>query len=415
MPEIRATYLIETAYPLAEAAAIMAGEQSSGTFVKTPGETEQLKREYAAKVVSVEELGDVPSPSLGGSATPAGGPARYRRGRVELVWPLHNTGVDLQCLISTVAGGLFELKCFSGIKLIDIEVPQAFAERYGGPKFGVQGTRDLCGVQGRPIIGTIIKPSVGLSPKATATQVKDLIEAGLDFIKDDELMLDPPYSPFKNRVAEVMKVVNDYAQATGRKPMVAFHLSGSVDDMKRRHDIVLDHGGTCIMVSLNSVGYTGIHEIYRHTQLPIHGHRNGWGALSRCEALGWDFRAYSKLCRMAGVDHIHVNGLRNKFAESDESVIRSIRACHSPFLGAGPVMPVVGSGQWAGQAVDTYKAVDSVDLMYVCGGGIVGHPLGPAAGVQSITEAWEAALAGESLADYAKTHPSLKAALDFFG
>ena len=416
MSQIRATYLIETAYPLEQAAEIMAGEQSSGTFLKIPGETDELKAKYAAKVVSVEKVCDVDQPTLSGSGLPkdASSSTGYQRAMVTLSWPVDNVGIDLQCLISTVAGNLFELKAFSGLRLVDIDLPAEFAERYPGPKFGIEGTREMAGVEGRPIVGTIIKPSVGLSVEQTADQVKELIEAGLDFVKDDELMIDPPYSPFEVRVEAVMGVVNDYAQKTGRKPMVAFHLSGSVDDMKRRHDCVLEHGGTCIMVSLNAVGHTGVHEIYKHTQLPIHGHRNGWGAMTRCDVLGWDYRAYLKLWRLAGVDQIHVNGLRNKFTESDESVVRSIKACHSLFLGKAGVMPVVSSGQWAGQAVDTYRAVGSTDLMYVCGGGIVGHPQGMKAGVESIIEAWEAALAGKTLQEYAASHPSLKAALEFF-
>jgi ribulose-bisphosphate carboxylase large chain len=78
-------------------------------------------------------------------------------------------------------------------------------------------------------------------------------------------------------------------------------------------------------------------------------------------------------------------------------------------------MPVISSGQWAGQAVDTYKAIRSTDVMYVCGGGIVAHPGGIAAGVKSIIQGWEAALKEQSLEDYAKNHTELKQALEYYG
>jgi len=410
---LKATYLIETAFALEKAAEIMAGEQSSGTFVKTPGETEELKEKHAAYVESIEELGEVGKPTIPGAKKVDGAP--IKRAKVQLSWPYENMGSNLSNLWATVAGNLFELNPFSGLKLLDLEIPEAFTQKYRGPKFGIKGTRELAGVFERPIIGTIIKPSVGLTPEATAQQVQSLIESGLDFIKDDELMGDSPHSPFEKRVDAVMKVINDYADRTGKQPMFAFNLSGDIDDMLRRHDYLLKHGGTCVMASVNWVGISGMVALSQHTQLPIHGHRNGWGIFSRSEALGMEFTAYQKIWRMAGVDHLHVNGIRNKFCESDASVIKSINGCLTPMFGGYTVMPVVSSGQWAGQTVDTFEAVKSVDLMYLCGGGIVGHPSGIEAGVKSIIQGWEAAMQGKSLEEYANDHSELKEALNFFG
>ncbi len=413
--DVKATYLIETAHDPRRAAEVMAGEQSSGTFVPTPGETEELRRRFAAHVEAVEVLDEVTTPILSGSRPPAGMDRPvYRRARVTLSWNFDNMGANLPILMSTLAGNLYELSPFSGLKLLDFEVPARFAENYPGPRFGVAGTREQSGVYGRPIIGTIIKPSVGMTPAATAEQVQTLIEAGLDFIKDDELMGDPPHSPFERRVDAVMDVLNRYADRTGRKPMYAFNLSGEVDDMLRRHDYVLQRGGTCVMANLNWVGISGVTRLARHTQLPIHGHRNGWGALNRCDVLGMEFPAYQKIWRLAGVDHLHTNGIRNKFCESDASVIRAARACLTPFLAGELLMPVLSSGQWADQALDTYRAVGSVDLMYLCGGGITAHPGGMAAGVRSIALAWEGAVRGRSIEEMAPEHPELRQAIEFY-
>ena len=112
---------------------------------------------------------------------------------------------------------------------------------------------------------------------------------------------------------------------------------------------------------------------------------------------------------------MHVNGLRNKFCETDASVLASIQSLLKPMYGGYKAMPVLSSGQWAGQAVDTYKAIKTTDVMYVCGGGIVGHPSGIEAGVKSIIQAWEAALTGKSLEQMALQHPELKTALEFYG
>jgi ribulose-bisphosphate carboxylase large chain len=173
------------------------------------------------------------------------------------------------------------------------------------------------------------------------------------------------------------------------------------------------------MVSMNSIGLPAMKILRAHSQLVIHGHRNGWGMLGRSPAAGMSFIAFQKLWRLAGIDHTHINGLRNKFCESDESVIASARACLSPMFpppsDGCEIMPVFSSGQSARQVPDTFAALGSTDLIYACGGGIMGHPLGVAAGVRSLQQAWEAAISGIPLAVYGAAHPELASALATFG
>jgi ribulose-bisphosphate carboxylase large chain len=416
---IFAQYHIETAFPLAKAAETMAGEQSTGTFLRVPGETGELRELYAAQVESIEETEPVSQPTLPGSGTPPNWDGIRRTALVTLSWPLHNIGPSLPNLLATVAGNLSELKAFSGLKLLDIMLPPAFLDRYQGPQFGVQGTRALTGVEGRPLIGTIIKPSIGMSPEDTAAQVKALAEANIDFIKDDELQTDGPHCTFEARVTAVQRVLNQHHDRTGKRVMYAANITGEIDQMLRRHDHVLRNQGCCIMVSMNSIGLPAMKVVRAHSQLVLHAHRNGWGMLGRSPAAGMSFVAFQKLWRLAGIDHTHVNGLRNKFCESDESVISSARACLTPMFPAPypgcKVMPVFSSGQSARQAPDTYKAINTTDLIYACGGGILGHPMGVAAGVRSLQQAWEAAVENIPLATYATTHTELKAALATFG
>ena len=419
MERIQARYWIETAFPLQDAAEIMAGEQSTGTFIRVPGETNELRERFAARVEQIRELGTAERPSLPGSGMPKNSSDKVRRtAEVTLSWPLENPGPSLPNLLATVAGNLFELKPFSGLKLLDISLPPAFLDRYQGPQFGVAGTRRLTGVNGRPLIGTIIKPSIGMSPEATAAQVRTLAEAGIDFIKDDELQSDGPHCPFEQRATAVLRVLRDYADRTGKQVMYAVNLTGDIDQMLHRHDHLLANGGICIMVSMNSIGLPALKVLRAHSQLCIHGHRNGWGMLGRSPAIGMSFVAFQKFWRVAGIDHTHVNGLSNKFCESDESVIESARACltpmfPSPFPGC-EIMPVFSSGQSARQAAGTYRALGSTDLIFAAGGGILGHPQGPAAGVRSLQQAWEAAIEGVPVTEFAAAHPELHAALEAF-
>lgn len=415
--EILATYLIETALPIEQAAETIAGEQSSGTFLAVPGETEELKARARAKVLSIEPLNEVDTPSLPGARTPRGqsGKVGYRQARVQIAFPLDNIGCNLPTLLATLCGNLYELSEHSGCKLLDVELPQQFAERYPGPQFGVEGTRRLTGVQQRPIIGTIIKPSVGLSPQQTADLVRELGEAGIDFVKDDELMANPPHSPLKERVRCVMWEINRLADATGRKIMYAVNITDELDEMRRHHDFVVQSGGTCVMVSLNHVGLTGVSALRATCQLPIHGHRNGWGMLTRHPLLGIDFPAYQKFWRAVGVDHLHVNGLQNKFWESDDSVVRSIEALKKPLWDGYWTMPVISSGQWGGQAPETYQRAGTQDVLYVAGGGIMAHPLGPAGGLRAIQQAWQAAVNGRSLEEMSLEHEELRLSMEKFG
>jgi ribulose-bisphosphate carboxylase large chain len=412
---IEADYLLETPADPRRVAELMAGEQSSGTFVAIPGETAELKARVAAQVTRLEVLDEVASsaslPSAHLSLEPD---TRFQRARVTLSWPLDTLGPSLPNLLATVAGNLFELKPVTGLRLLDIRLPHEFGTAYPGPRFGIAGTRRLAGVEGRPLIGTIIKPSVGLGPEETASLVDELCRAGIDFIKDDELQSDGPACPFDRRVEAVMRVINDHAQRTGRKVMHAFNLTGDLDQMRRRHDTLLRHGATCMMASLNSVGLVGMIELARFGQLPIHAHRNGWGYLSRHPLLGWSYIAWQKIWRLAGADHMHVNGIGNKFAESDESCVASARACLMPMFDDKPctVMPVFSSAQSPRQAPATYQAINSTDLIVTAGGGIMAHPLGTAAGVAAMREAWEAALAGVPLAEFALKRPNLQRALE---
>jgi ribulose-bisphosphate carboxylase large chain len=425
---IVATYLIETAHPLEKAAEIMAGEQSTGTFIRVPGETEEMRERHGARIEALTPLETFDTPSLPHATVPrakgnghGAGTPRYQRARVVLSFPLANMGPSLPNLLATVMGNLFELREFSGLRLIDLELPPAFADVYLGPQFGIAGTRRLAGVTGRPLIGTIVKPSVGMGPEATAALAQKLAEAGLDFIKDDELQANGPHCPFDARVDAVMRVLNAHADRTGKKVMYAFNITDELDEMRRHHDKVLASGGTCVMVSMNSIGLPAAHVVRKHSAMPIHGHRNGWGMFTRSPLLGIEYVAFQKLWRLVGMDHLHCNGLRNKFWEPDESVLASARACVTPlFAGLPPgradyvAMPVLSSAQWAGQAPETFARLRSTDLLYVCGGGIIGHPGGIAAGVASVVQAWEAATSGAPLEEHARRHPELRQALDHY-
>lgn len=217
MERITAKYYIETPYAVEKAVQVLAGEQSSGTFVAVPGETEELKQRFAARVENIEPLESVTQPAIPGAVAQQG---LYHRANIEVSWSVENFGYNLPVLVSTLQGNLYELTQFTGLKLMDIDLPPSYSDHFVGPRFGINGSRKSTNVTGRPLIGTIIKPSIGMTPEQTAALAKTLAEAGIDFIKDDELLSSAANSKFEDRVDAIMRVVNNHADKNRQKSNV---------------------------------------------------------------------------------------------------------------------------------------------------------------------------------------------------
>lgn len=414
MNRITATYEIESPVGIAKAAEVMAGEQSTGTFGKIALETDELRARCAAQIdeATVKSVGH--SPSL---------PSRfsgndYERGLVKISWPLDNLGTSLPNLLSTIAGNLFELAELSAIRMTDIGLPKIFADTNPGPAFGAAGTRTVLGAHEGLVIGTIIKPCVGLSPTETAGLVQNLAAAGIDFIKDDELQANGPHCPFSERIDAVMRVLDTHADRTGKRVMYAFNITDEIDQMKRNLDLLDAHGATCAMVCMNSVGLSGLRAVRDHGNHIIHGHRAGWGIYSRSPDIGISFPALQKLWRLAGADHLHVNGLDSKFTEPNAVVAESAKSVQSPvFYDGGPAhlaMPVFSSAQTIWQIEPAKALLGNDDFIFCAGGGIMSHPGGPGAGVVALRQAADAAREGKTLEEYAVKNSELRAALDVY-
>lgn len=413
---VRVSYLIETPGDPEALAAKIASDQSTGTFVALPGETPDLKARAAARVVGIRELEGAGAPSTPQGDVPAD--AVFRRAVATVEFPIDAVGTDLAALMTIAIGGVYSIKGFSGIRVVGLELPHVFDGVYPGPQFGIGGSRRLTGVEGRPIVGTIVKPALGLPPEETARLIGELAEAGVDFVKDDEKLASPPYSSLEARVRKVMPIVLDHEQRTGKKVMVAFGISDTdPDEMLRKHDVVAEAGGNAAVVNINSVGLGAFLFLRKRSRLVLHAHRNGWDILTRHPGLGMDFSVYQQFWRLVGVDQFQINGIGAKYWEPDDSFVRSFGDVSRPIFGDGDrPLPVVCSGQWGGQAPETWRRTGkTLDLMYLCGGGVVAHPSGPAAGVRAVRQAWEAAAAEIPLETYAQTHPELAQSLAKFG
>ena len=389
---VRCTYYLESDIEPARAAAILAGEQSSGTFVSVPGESPELHERHGAQVVDVQHLGRR-LPSLPSRTQPD----KVQAARVVIEWPMENIGTDLATLHTTIAGNLFELQELFACRVVDLQLPADFIAAHAGPAFGIAGTRHLISDITGVMVGTIVKPNVGLSEEQFRSVVRELSRASIDLIKDDELMTDPGYLPLHRRVAVATEEIRAAEQVTGHCTMYAFNITGDLAGLRRRHDLVVEAGGRCVMLNVPVMGIPALAWLREFADVPIHGHRAGLAGSMRSPALGMSYQVWQQLARLAGADHLHVSGLGSKFYETDEEVTDNVQSLLQP-LGdtLGPV-PTLSSGQNVTTAAPTYAAVGSTDLLMLAGGGVAAHPDGPPAGVESLRQAWSAAIDGVPL------------------
>ena len=411
---LKASFLIESAVEVERAAALLAGEQSCGTFIRIAGETDELRERHGAEVINIERLGRV-TPSLPSRHTPD----TVERARIEVEFPLETVGSDLATILTVVAGNLFELGDLYACRLENLDLPEALIASHPGPAFGLEGTRQLLGSKGA-MIGTIIKPNVGLEPESFRTIVRNLTEAGIDLIKDDELMTDPAYLPLAERVRIAGEEIDRAAQKTGKRTLYAANISGDLAGLRQRHDLAVEAGTGCVMLSIPVMGIPALAWLRSFASVPIHGHRAGLAACMRHPGLGISYAAWQKLARLAGADHLHVSGLGSKFYETDAEVTHNIHALQAPLGDTLNPVPTLSSAQTVYSPAMTVSAVGNDDVLMLAGGGIIGHPEGPAAGVESLRHAWEAAVAQEPLSKAAERlsrqhKPALAHALDTFG
>jgi ribulose-bisphosphate carboxylase large chain len=374
---------------------------------------ERLAEMHGAKVIGITPLPGRYAQKLPARAIP--GKKRIKAAYITIAYPHINFGPKIPNLLSTIAGELFEMNSFTAAKIMDVEFPDSFQKHFAGPRFGIEGCRDILRVYDRPIIGAIIKPCVGLSAGRLAELAEEGFRGGLDFIKDDELLGDTSYNSIKDRVQKVALAMKRAEEFTGEKKMYAFNITDRLDRIRELHDIVVEGGGNCVMINVAAVGIEAMRELAEYARVPIHCHRTFAAVWARSPFIGISFPALTKIFRLCGADQIHCGAVQGKLYESDDEVLSNMRVCMSADIAMKPALPVSSGGQWAGTAPVNFQKIGHCDFIHLSGAGTYTHPDGPAAGAASIRQAWDAVLGGVPLNEHAKGHWELSRALEFFG
>nr|VDD88829.1 RuBisCO long chain, Form III-b [uncultured archaeon] len=314
-------------------------------------------------------------------------------------------------ILSSVAGNVFGLEDIRNLRLEDITFPRELAGSFKGPRHGIEGVREITRTRGRPLVGTIIKPKLGLNTRDHAQVAYEAWSGGCDVVKDDENLSSQRFNPFEDRVVETLEAADRAESETGERKVYLVNVTAELEEMRRRAQYVEDHGGRCMMIDILTTGWSSLQTMrdagYR---LILHAHRAGHAAFTRSPVHGINMVVLARVARLIGVDQLHVGTAVGKMSETEEEVRANIAACKEPMHGVKPVLPVASGGLHAGM-VPRLVEIFGVDAVIQAGGGIHGHPDGTAKGATAMRQAVDAVLGGYTLEEYAEEHKELAQAL----
>lgn len=322
-------------------------------------------------------------------------------------------GGNMPQILSSIAGNVFNMKEVKTLRLEDVKWPDKIVKSFKGPRFGIKGIRKIVGVKTRPLVGTIVKPKLGLNEVQHAKVAYEAWKGGIDIVKDDENLTSQTFNRFEKRVVETLKHRNIAEKITGEKKIYMPNVTAETNEMIRRAKFVKKNGGRYVIVDILTVGWSGVQTLRNaNLGLVIHAHRAMHGALTRNKDHGISMKVIGDIARMVGVDQLHIGTAVGKMEESKEEVIEIKNSITSGKMKS--VFPVCSGGLHPEHVEQLVKMLGK-DIIIQAGGGVHWNPRGTMYGAMGLRQAIEATMDGISLREYAKTHLELKEALDKFG
>ena len=377
--------------------------QSSGAWVDLAGETNLIRQRHAGRVLRTTEI---PDDEL--DATPGEG---ARVWRIEIAYPTHNMGDQIPLLLATVYG---ECASWPDLKLIDLQLPEAFVSAFRGPALGLAGIRELVDARDRPLLVTIMKPAIGLTPSESAAVFYQAAIGGSDAVKDDEKVVSQPWSTFLDRVRQHGRAATAAFEETGHRTLYFVNITDRPDRLLANAHAAIEAGASALLVNAWPVGVASLSMLADDPTIdvPIMAHLAFAGAVSGSPWSGiGPHLALGTLPRLAGADAAVYPSHLGTLPFSRDDALRVSGALTDPWFATRAALPLAGGGLHAGM-VPRLVADLGIDWGLAAGGGVHGHPMGTAAGARSIRQAFDAALRGESLTESRKANPELAAALE---
>ena len=366
---IIATYDVESKTTLQEAAwAIAVGQSVGNPNVRNEWETDALFEKHCCKII--DNGPHVSDPHWCGPDKP-----------IRIAFPLANINLQqdgVSQLLCQLMGGQMDIDIITKCVLTNIQFPPGFC--WEKPRYGIDGIREYVGSDGKPLLGGIIKPKTGLSPKHLTEMVLQLARGGVDFIKEDEIMANPSFCPLEERVPMVMKALKEFEQETGKRVIYAVCINGDTDVILERAEMVARLGANAIHINFWSG--LGTYRAVRALDLPLFlfYQKSGDKVISTGKfSIDWSVMCH--LAALSGIDFIHAGMWGGYLDQSEAELCRIFDVLYQH-----DVLPSLSCGMHPG-LVQAIRERFGNDWMANCGGAIHGHPEGTVAGAQAMRSA----------------------------
>jgi 2,3-diketo-5-methylthiopentyl-1-phosphate enolase len=389
--------------PVPQLAPALAIEQSTGTWVAVPGETEEVRRNHIAKVIGVYEVPDYEW-SLPKEV-------EFRDYVIQLAYPVVNFGSQIPMLLTTVVGNI---SMAGRLKVLDIRFPEDYVAGFQGPRFGIKGIREILGVKDRPLLNNMIKPCTGYSPEVGVNLFRAAAMGGCDIIKDDELIANASFNAIKDRVKLYMQAEKQKFEETGEHTLYTVNVTDEIPQVFENAHRAVELGVNAIMVNYLATGFTVLRALAEDPKInvPILGHMDVAGALYESEWHGLSSHlVLGKLPRLAGADIVVFPAPYGKGPVLPEKFQRVAMNLSFPLYHLKPTFPMASGGITPKMVPAVMKDLGT-DIVIGSGGGIHAHPQGPVAGAKAFRQAIQATMQGRPLEEAAEEFPELKAALE---
>jgi ribulose-bisphosphate carboxylase large chain len=360
-----ATYEMASSVNLREAAWNLAIGQSVGNpNVRNEWETDALFENHSCLIVGDEDLLKTQT-----------------EGTVKIAFPVVNTDWEtdgISHLLCQLMGGHVDIDIITKCRLIKLELPKTVTSHFLGPKFGLSGFRQFTGQYDKPLLGGIVKPKIGVTPEVLLEMVKQMVDGGVDFIKEDEIMSNPACAPLERRV----EIIANYMAKQSRKVVICHTINCDphivMDRVKRVHEL----GGNG--VHINVFSGLGVYNSIRKLDLPLflHFQKSGdkvFTDASHRFSISWPVMC--QLATMMGVDTIQTGMVGGYSNDDPAELAESIRVLRN-----GNTTPVLSCGMHPG-LVDYVTGQVGQDYMANVGGAIHGHPGGTISGARAMRQA----------------------------
>jgi ribulose-bisphosphate carboxylase large chain len=376
-------------------------------------------------------------------------------------WRIFDTGGNVQNIFTFIAGNVLGMKEVSALKLLDVWFPRSMLEHYDGPSYTLEDMRKYLNIYDRPILGTIIKPKIGLTASEYAEACYDFWSGGGDFVKNDEPQADQDFCNYKLMVKNVKQAMDKAVKETGKKKVHSFNVSSPdfetmLDRCQTIIDVGFEKGSYAFLIDGITAGWMAVQTLRRHFHdVFIHFHRAGHGGFTRPEnPFGFSVLVLSKFARLAGASGIHtgtagvgkMKGSPKEDVTSAKNILRLISKGHffeqswakisngdkdiasilkedlshhmvlddDSWRGMKKCCPIVSGGlnpTLLKKFIDIMKSVDFITTM---GAGCHAHPRGTKVGATALVQSFDAYTKKIDIHEYAKTHKELAEAIEFF-